>query len=180
MNTRGIPTSSPRPFFPLRSASVWLATGFGVGLWAPAPGTAGAAMGSVLAWEIGHLPGFGWQVLAIVALNLVGIPLCTRAGHRLGGKKDHQAIIWDEITSMPLVYLLVPLSGWGVAIAGFLLHRLFDITKPPPARQLEALPDGLGVMADDWIAGLYACIALAGVVWLSGRMGMYVLSPAGG
>ena len=47
-------------------------------------------------------------------------------------------------------------------LAGFLLHRLFDITKPPPARQLERLPDGLGVMADDVMASVYACLALAG------------------
>jgi phosphatidylglycerophosphatase A len=140
--------------------SVWLATGLGVGLYFPAPGTCGAAIGSLVAWGISYLPSIPWQLAAIVGLNLVGIPICTAAGRALGGKKDNQSIIWDEIMSLPIVFLLVPLTGWKTALAGFALHRLFDITKPPPARQLEHLPDGLGVMADDWIAALYACLAL--------------------
>ena len=83
---------------------------------APAPGTAGAVWGSLLAWGIGYLPGFAWQVLAIVVVNLVGVPLGTAAGRALGGKKDNQAIVWDEIAAVPIVFLLVPLtagrSGW--------------------------------------------------------------------
>ena len=155
-----------------RLATVWLATGLGVGLWAPAPGTAGAALGSLLAWGISYLPGQAWQIVAIVALNLAGIPLATAAGRALGGKKDNQAIILDEITSMPIVFLLTPLTGWAnggwaIGLAGFCLHRLFDITKPPPARQLERLSEGLGVMADDWAAAAYACVTLYGLVWLT-------------
>jgi phosphatidylglycerophosphatase A len=141
-------------------ASVWLATGLGVGLFAPAPGTFGAAIGSLVAWGVSYLPGFPAQLAAVVALNLVGIPICTAAGRSLGGKKDNQAIILDEIASMPILFLFVPLTHWKIALAGFVLHRLFDITKPPPARQVEALPDGLGVMADDAIAGIYAGLAL--------------------
>jgi phosphatidylglycerophosphatase A len=67
---------------------------------------------------------------------------------------------------VPIVFLLVPIGGWPAALIGFLLHRLMDITKPPPARQLERLGDGLGVMADDVVASLYACLALAGLAWL--------------
>jgi phosphatidylglycerophosphatase A len=155
-----------------RQPVVWLATGFGIGLKAPAPGTAGAAIGSLLAWGISWLPGLAWQIVAILALNLVGIPLCTAAGRTLGGRKDNQAIVWDEITSMPIVFLLTPFSSWIVGLAGFALHRLFDITKPPPARQLESLPDGLGVMADDWVAAAYACVSLYFIVWLIHRFGV--------
>ena len=140
--------------------SVWLATGLGVGLIAPAPGTLGAAIGSLVAWGISYLPGVPWQLAAIAALLAVGIPICTAAGRALGGKKDNQAIIYDEIVTVPLVFLFVPLTNWKIALAGFALHRLFDITKPPPARQVERFPDGLGVMADDVIAGLYAALAL--------------------
>ncbi len=159
-----MPTPQP-PVSNPRSRSVWLATGLGVGLCFPAPGTFGAAIGSLVAWGISYLPGYGWQLAAIAALLLAGIPICTAAGHALGGKKDNQAIIWDEITTVPLVFLLVPLTsradgGWKIALAGFALHRLFDITKPPPARQLEQLPDGLGVMADDVAAAIYACLSL--------------------
>lgn len=170
-------SNSQPPTASRRSLAVWLATGLGAGLCAPAPGTAGAAIGSLVAWGISYLPSFAWQIAAIVALNLAGIPLCTEAGKALGGKKDNQAIIYDEIMSMPLVFLLVPLlswqsGGWAIALAGFALHRLFDITKPPPARQLEHLPEGLGVMADDWVAALYACVALYGVAQLAHWSGL--------
>jgi phosphatidylglycerophosphatase A len=83
---------------------MWIATGFGLGLVAPAPGTMGTAIwGLPLAWAIGRLPGIGWQIGAILAANLIGIPLATAAGRVLGGKKDNQAIIWDEIATTPIV-----------------------------------------------------------------------------
>jgi phosphatidylglycerophosphatase A len=155
----------------------WLATGLGVGLVAPAPGTFGTAIwGLPLAWAIGQLPGIGWRVGAILVANLVGIPLATIAGRVLGGKKDNQAIIWDEIATMPVVFLLVPLTNWKVAVAGFVAHRLCDITKPPPARQLERLPEGLGVMADDWVAGIYACLLLGAFAWGVRAAGWAVLT----
>jgi phosphatidylglycerophosphatase A len=120
----------------------------------------------LLAWGLGHIPGWWWQVLAVAALNAVGIPLCTIAGRVLGRGKDPGAIVWDEIVTVPVVFLLVSMANWKVAAAGFFLHRLFDTMKPPPARQLERLPEGLGVMADDWAAGAYACAALYGLAWL--------------
>ena len=129
-----------------------------------------------MAWGISYLPSFTWQVAAILGLNLVGIPLSTAAGRALGGKKDNQAIVWDEIMSMPIVFLLVPPDGWMTGVAGFALHRLFDITKPPPARQLEYLPDGLGVMADDWVAAVYAAVALAALAWLDQRLQIGLIS----
>jgi phosphatidylglycerophosphatase A len=146
---------------------VILATGLGLGLIAPAPGTVCSLVwGLPLAWAVGQLPDLAWQFASILAVNVVGIPLASAAGHSLGGEKDNQAIVFDEIATVPLVFLFVPLSSWKSAVAGFLLHRLLDITKPPPARQLERLPGGLGVMADDWMAGLYACALLAGLAWL--------------
>jgi phosphatidylglycerophosphatase A len=146
--------------------ATWLATGFGVGRWCPAPGTAGAAMGVILSWLLHWLlPNLAWQALAVMILNAVGVPLATAAGHALGGQVDNQAIIWDEIASMAIVFLFVPLSQWWIGLVGFGLHRLFDITKLPPARQLECLPDGLGVMADDWAAAIYAGIALSAITW---------------
>jgi phosphatidylglycerophosphatase A len=125
-------------------------------------------MGVPLAWALGHLPNLGFQALAVVLLNAIGVPLSTWAGRALGGEKDNQAIIWDEIASMPIVFLFVPLSHWWIGLIGFGLHRLFDISKFPPARQWERLPDGLGVMADDWAAAIYAGIVLAAVIYSFG------------
>jgi phosphatidylglycerophosphatase A len=174
------PSTKSSPGFFGRIA-MWVATGLGLGLVAPAPGTIGVAIwGLPLAWVIGQLPGVGWQIVAIVVANLVGIPLATAAGRVLGGKKDNQAIIWDEIATTPIVFLLVPLANWKVAVAGFAAHRLFDITKPPPARQLEFLPEGLGVMADDWIAGIYACLLMGAFAWGVRSAGWTILSAAVG
>ena len=174
-------TTAPQPPAPSpKSPAVWLATGLGVGLVAPAPGTVGSALwGLPLAWAISQLPGISWQIIAIAALFVIGVPLCTAAGRALGGGKDNQAIIWDEIVTVPIVFLLVPLSSWTVALVGFLLHRLMDITKPPPAGQLENLPDGLGVMADDVMAAVYACLALGAVAWLDQAAGWSLVIRSG-
>lgn len=155
------------PSSPFRAGlAVFLATGLWVGLVPWAPGTVGALWGVLLAWGLGELP-LLWRVTTIFALCLVGIPLCTAAARRLG-KKDPGCIVFDEIASLPITYFLIPMdTGWIVA-AGFLLHRIFDITKPPPARALERLPDGLGIMADDWAAGIYSNLALRLLIWIAG------------
>jgi phosphatidylglycerophosphatase A len=158
--------------------AVWLATGLGIGLYVPAPGTFGAVWGSLLAWGISLLPGLIWQLVAILSLLAVGVPLCTTAGRALGRGKDPGAIVWDEITTVPIVFLLVPLSNWKIAAAGFFLHRLFDTTKPPPARQLERLPEGWGVMADDVAASIYACVVLYALAQLD-RMNAWGLLSIG-
>lgn len=160
--------------------AVWLATGLGIGRYVPAPGTYGAAWGSLLAWGIGYMPGAGWQLAAITALLLVGVPLCTIAGRALGQGKDPGAIVWDEIASVPIVFLLVPITNWRVAAAGFFFHRLMDTTKPPPARQLEQLPEGWGVMADDVAAGAYASAALYALASADVTYGWGLLAVAGG
>jgi phosphatidylglycerophosphatase A len=152
-----------------------------VGLISPAPGTIGSAVwGLPLAVAVGRLPGFWWELAAVLALNLVGIRIATAAGCALGDQKDNQAIIWDEIATVPVVFLFVPIANWRIALAGYMLHRLFDIMKPPPARQLERLPDGLGVMADDWMASIYACGLMTGFAWLDQAAGWGVLMSGGG
>ncbi|MCE9556038.1 MAG: phosphatidylglycerophosphatase A [Planctomycetes bacterium] len=162
---------------PRFSPVLLLATGLGFGYAPFMPGTFGALWGLPLAWAISHIPPVGplpvWaiQALVIVAAFAVGVPLCTAAAAQLG-KKDPSAVVYDEIATMPIVFFLLPFGGnwpiW-VWIAGFVLHRIFDILKPPPARQLERLPTGLGIMADDAAAALYACGALHLLVWFVGR-----------
>ena len=152
-----------------------LAQGLGLGLSPIAPGTVGTLGGLPLAWGISHLPHVVLQLVAIVGLCLIGIPLCTYAVRRLGGK-DPGSVVFDEIASVPITFFLLPTECWsrpGVIVAGFLLNRLFDISKPPPARQLERLNEGLGAMADDWAAGVDSCLVLHaflfwGPPWLAG------------
>lgn len=145
--------------------SVWLATGIGVGLVSPAPGTIGGLWGLPLAMAIGGLSPFAQQVTTLLVV-LISIVLCSVAARMLGGSKDPQAIVLDEIAALPIVYLGVWERTPAIWIAGFLLFRLFDITKPWPARQAERLPSGLGIMADDCVAAVYACLSLHMLVWL--------------
>jgi phosphatidylglycerophosphatase A len=167
----GVYGKSEKPSGPIdwRAPSVFVATGFWVGRIPWAPGTWGALLGVPLSWGFSFIPSVPIQAAAIVGLNLVGIPLCTAAARKFGGVKDPSAIVFDEIVTVPMAFFLLPPAAVRqplVSLAGFLLHRLFDITKPPPARQLEHLPDGLGIMADDWAAGAYACLAMHVLHWL--------------
>ena len=151
--------------------AIWLATGLGVARHVPAPGTIGALWGEPIYAGVALLPGVGWQMVAVAALAAVAVPLAGRAAEdllRLGlaeDGKDPQQIVCDEYLTVPLVYAAAP-AAWGHPLwigAGFLLHRLFDITKPWPCRRLERLPRGWGIVADDVAAALYAgaCYALA-------------------
>jgi phosphatidylglycerophosphatase A len=159
---------SQKPRDAWRDPAVFLATGFWAGRAPVAPGTFGAMWGLPLAWGISFINGHWIQVLVIVAICAAGVPICTIAARRLGGQKDPGAIVLDEIASMPITFFLVPHEAWQqplVVLIGFALHRLFDITKIPPARQLERLPTGLGIMADDWAAGVYSCLVLHAILW---------------
>lgn len=102
----------------------------------------------------------------IVAVTLLGIWAATRAESLLG-RKDPGAVVVDEVAGQLIAFTFVPfgagLSWWTVA-ACFLLFRLFDIWKPYPIRRLEALQSGLGIMADDVLAGIYAAIVMAFII----------------
>ncbi|MCE9605692.1 MAG: phosphatidylglycerophosphatase A [Planctomycetia bacterium] len=149
------------------SWAVVLATGFGIGYFRKAPGTWGTLLGLPLAWAIGQLPTTAGQVVSIIAVCWLSVPVATLAGRQLGRGKDPGCIVIDEIASVPITFFLLPMSSPTVVVVGFLLNRLFDITKPPPARQLEHLPEGWGVMADDWAAGVYSNLALRLFVYLA-------------
>ena len=144
------------------SGVVLLATGLGLGLIPWAPGTFGSLLGLPLAWGLQHLPDW-MRYLAPVFCYLAGVPICSRAAKRMG-LKDPGSVVFDEIAAFSVVFLAVPVT-FASAICGFVLFRLFDITKPWPARRLEMLPDGWGIMADDFAAGVYAGF----VLWLIAR-----------
>jgi phosphatidylglycerophosphatase A len=89
---------------------------------------------------------------------LAGVAICHRAAREFNGK-DPKQIVFDEIAAFPIVFLFVPIN-WATAIYGFIWFRLFDILKPWPIKKVESLPGGLGIMADDFVAGVYAAAAL--------------------
>lgn len=156
---------------PLQRLAVWLAVGFGSG-WAPrAPGTFGSLVGLAAAWlvgqipQVGSIPQAGLQGAVVLALCLIGIPIINAALPHLGRGKDPGCVVWDEIAALPITFFLLPMTNGLVVVAGFLLFRFFDISKLPPARQLERLPGGLGVMADDWAAAVYSHLALRALLW---------------
>jgi phosphatidylglycerophosphatase A len=160
----------------LDRAAIAIATGLGFGFSPWMPGTVGAIWGLPLAFAVAHLSWPGGQLAAIAACFLVGVPICAVAARALGGKKDPGSIVWDEIASLPIVFLGiapqrlgvgdVAAADWRIYLAGFVLHRLFDITKPPPAGQAERLPGGWGIMADDAVAAAIACAGLHLLDWL--------------
>jgi phosphatidylglycerophosphatase A len=135
-----------------------IATFFGVGRLRPGPGT-WASAATVLLWAaLAHAlaPSLRTPVAIVLALAivLIGIPAATRVA-RGSGIKDPQFVVIDEVAGQLAALVAVPL-GWKSFLAAFILFRAFDIVKPPPVRQLEALPEGAGIVLDDIAAGLYA------------------------
>src|SRR5579863_538484 len=135
-----------------------VATFFGIGRLRPGPGSWGSAA-TVLLWSAVAY-GLAPPLRAPVAIGLaalvvlIGIPAATRVA-RGSGVKDPQFVVIDEVAGQLIALIGVPL-GWKTFLAGFILFRGFDIVKPPPVRQLEALPEGTGIVVDDVAAGIYA------------------------
>ncbi len=140
----------------MRNLVLFVATGAGTGYAPIASGTVGSALALVLWAGLRGLPPAGYFAL-VVAVTALGAFAAGRA-EAIFGRKDDGRITIDEVAGMLLSLALLPatVSPVLVAGAGFLLFRIFDITKPPPALLAETLPGGIGVMADDLVAGLYA------------------------
>lgn len=121
------------------------------------PGTAGSAVALAVLW----LAPFSRSGLLVffALVTVVGTWAAHRAEPLLGGK-DPGSIVIDEVAGMTLSVLAVPLTP-AVLVVGFVLFRVFDVLKPPPARESQRLTGGVGVMIDDLIAGLYALGILA-------------------
>jgi phosphatidylglycerophosphatase A len=135
-----------------------VATFFGIGRLRPGPGSWGSAA-TVLLWAgLAHALAPALRTPTAIALavlvTLVGIPAATLVA-RGSGTKDPQFVVIDEAAGQLVALVAVPLA-WKSFLAGFILFRVFDIVKPPPVRQLEALPEGTGIVLDDIAAGLYA------------------------
>ena len=165
--------------------SLALATAFGLGYLPKAPGTFGSLAGVALAvflWS-GFFPRInldmngthlviatrGFAAFATILISAIGVFVASRTASYLG-KKDPQIVVIDEVSGQLIAYFGIGagLPNWKYLLLGFILFRVFDIWKPFPARQAESLPGGLGIMADDWIAGIYAALGL----WLARAAGL--------
>ncbi|MHC4970782.1 MAG: phosphatidylglycerophosphatase A family protein [Planctomycetota bacterium] len=144
-----------------------LGTAFGLGLLPVAPGTWGTLLGVALAFLAGRLAGAGTEQLVVLGLAFVvtvgGVPLAS-AAEKEAGRKDPGWFVLDEVAGYLIAILGHPLT-WPFLLGAFLAFRVFDIWKPPPIRRLEKEGGGVGVMADDLMAGIYANVAVWVVSW---------------
>lgn len=142
----------------LRNPIHCLAFGFGSGLSPKAPGTVGTIVAVPFYLALAGLPIWAY-VLTVLLGFIVGVFLCDRTAKGLG-VHDHPGIVWDEFVGFWITMLFVP-SGWLWIASGFALFRLFDIWKPWPIRVADKrVGGGFGIMLDDVLAGVYACIVL--------------------
>jgi len=134
-----------------------VATAFGSGYAPIAPGTAGSAVGLLLFWPMATLA-WPWQLLASTLVFLVGALAAGRVAV-LVGLEDPGLVVIDEVVGQWVTLTALPFTPATAAI-GFLLFRVMDVVKPWPARDLERVPGGWGIMADDVAAGVWAHLAL--------------------
>lgn len=136
------------------SAEMLIATGFGFGYAPRASGTVGALVGIPLVLGGAWLPAWYWQLPGLLMLLGLAVWTAGRASACLGSH-DPKPVVIDEIVSLPVTFVGIPLDALSLAV-GFVLNRAMDILKLPPARQLERLPAGWGIVADDLASALYA------------------------
>ncbi len=149
----------------MKTRWAWLlATFFGTGLLRPGPGTWGSLAAAAIWYfglRAGHVAGAHAMAVTLAgaaAITLIGIPAATRV-ERESGRTDPGFVVIDEVAGQWLALSVAPVD-WRYALAAFIFFRVFDIVKPWPARQLEKLHGGTGIMLDDLAAGAYALIVM--------------------
>jgi len=154
-----------------RKLTLLLATGFGLGYSPFASGTTGTLPGVLIVFSMAGLS-VPWQAVLAILLAAAAVPLCNVA-EKYFAKKDDGRIVADEYLTFPLCTVGLPWIAhpWLLVLA-FLTHRILDIIKPPPARQVQEIRGGLGVAGDDVISSLYALALNHLVWWLVGRASM--------
>jgi phosphatidylglycerophosphatase A len=151
---------SPTMRFLVSHPAHFLALGFGAGLSPVAPGTIGTLVALPLAVLLRGATGDAGYLISVAAAFGIGVWAAERTGRDLG-VADHGAIVWDEIVAFLVVLFFAGADPVRQAFA-FLLFRLFDIVKPPPANMIDReWHNGFGVMADDMVAAFYALLVFA-------------------
>lgn len=152
----------------MNALAVFINTFGYIGYFPFARGTVGAAGGLVVYYLLNRA---GWRYgheVAIVVLFALGVWSGTVVEKHFGRTDPGQGVM-DEVVGMLITLYAIPV-GWVGILAGFVLFRITDIIKPYPAARCEYLPGGLGMMADDAVAALYAQLALRGL-WMAGMVG---------
>lgn len=162
----------PQPQSFLQRITIAVATGFGLGKAPVASGTFGALLGLPLALGVTVLHEHLYlQISICAALSLLAVPICD-AAERFFGEKDDGRIVADEYLTLPICVIGLPIARMmrdgqvmqGLSLLGtaFVLSRICDILKPTPARQLQRVTGGLGIVLDDVFASFYALILTYG------------------
>jgi len=181
--TAELPLGPPRPARSFKDYLALAVATCGVGYLPLAPGTYGSVVGVGLYVLLrGAFMAILWSLAArnrlnllhiaypLITLELVAILCVTAAGtwaashvEKLSGKKDPGKVVIDEVAGQMVALIAMPMEAesWWTIILAFGLFRLFDIIKPYPAHRLESLHGGLGIMADDLVAGVYAAVVVA-------------------
>ncbi len=143
--------------------ATFLATAGYVGFVPFAPGTFGSAVGLVVYAAVSAANSWAIEAIALAVIVAVGIWSANHVERELG--KDPGAVVIDEVAGM-LVTLAFIDASVTAALAGFFIFRLLDVIKPPPARRLEDLHGGPGIVLDDVMAGIYSNLALRALIAL--------------
>jgi phosphatidylglycerophosphatase A len=149
----------------MRRLAVFVCSFGYIGFFPVAPGTVGSAAGVAVYLAARSVAVPYLELILIVGFAVAGIVL-TRPCEEDLRCIDPGPIVIDEVMGMLITLFMIPV-GWGGILLGFLLFRVLDVLKPFPARQLERLHGGFGVMADDAMAAIYAHILLRGAVYLA-------------
>jgi phosphatidylglycerophosphatase A len=138
-----------------------LATWFGCGYSPVAPGTAGSAAGILIAWLLISVAGFSplWLIPLTLAMTPPGVWAAGATARDLG-REDPGLVVVDEVLGQWLTASMIAHPTWQSYALAFALFRIFDITKPWPIRNLERLHGGLGIVADDLLAGVYGAVVM--------------------
>lgn len=136
----------------------FLALGFGSGLIPVMPGTFGSLAAIPLLFVAGSLDAMTFLIVTVF-FCLTGVYFCGKTAVDMR-VHDHGSIVWDEVAGMFVTFLFLPLS-WPHLVAGFIFFRLYDILKPWPIGIIDKrLHGGTGIMLDDILAGVMACLSL--------------------
>jgi phosphatidylglycerophosphatase A len=146
----------------MKRLAVLLATAGGAGHAPLAPGTAGSAVGLVIYLVTRMWPSV-WQVILLAAISLVGV-WAAHVAARHFNREDPGEVVIDEVAGQLATLCLTGAGVWA-AVFGFLVFRVLDIVKPWPSGRFERLPGGIGIMADDLMAGAYGNLLVRGLAY---------------